>query len=99
MTVHIENICLPTLLSILLINAHFIINLINKQYSNSIKYLICGIIYTIIINLFCRNNYLKISWFLLVLPIIIVMIFSILLVTIYKKSVNEVNELNKNEKK
>ena len=90
----IENICLPVIINSLIILARFTVNLINGKYKYGIFTLLRGIIYTLFLFLLCYYEYNKMSWFFLIIPILFTLVYTILLVTIFKKVDKHVDKIN-----
>ena len=82
---NIENLCLPVILNILLVIAYLIVNLINRNWSTSIKNFITGLIFTSILQLLCVYKYIKLAWVIFLIPLFIFIILNVILVTIFKK--------------
>ena len=91
----IENICLPVTINSLITSASFKNYLINQKYKYGFIRLLMGIIYTLFLYLLCKYDYNKIAWFFLIIPIMITLVYTILLVTIFNKMDDKLEELNR----
>ena len=90
----IETLCLPVIINSLIIFAHFTVNLINSKYKHGFMKLISGIIYTLFLFLLCKYNYNKVAWFFLIIPILFTLVYTILLVTIFKKVDEKLDQID-----
>lgn len=90
----IETLCLPVIINILIILAQLTVNIINHKYKYGLIRLIYGIIYTLFLFILCKYDYNKLSWFFLIMPIIFTLVYTILLVTIFKKVDDKLDMIN-----
>ena len=81
----IEKMCLPVIINSLIILARFTVNLINRKYKYGFMRLLSGIIYTLFLFVLCNYDYNKFAWFFLITPILLTLVYTVLLVTIFKK--------------
>lgn len=90
----IENICLPVTINSLIILASFTVNLINGKYKYGFIRLFSGIMYTLFLFLLCNYDYNKMAWFFLITPLLLTLVYTILLVTIFKKVDEKLDIIN-----
>ena len=90
----IETLCLPVIINILIILAQLTVNIINQKYKYGLIRFIYSIIYTLFLFILCKYDYNKLAWFFLIMPIIFTLVYTILLVTIFKKVDDKLDIIN-----
>ena len=90
----IETLCLPVIINILIILAQLTVNIINQKYKYGLIRFIYGFIYTLFLFILCKYDYNKWAWFFLIMPIIFTLVYTILLVTIFKKVDDKLDIIN-----
>jgi len=66
----LTNLCSPALLYLIFILIHVIVESSNEKYKDALVKLIIGLIFTIVLQIFCSQNMKIISWLLVFIPII-----------------------------
>jgi len=66
----LTNLCSPALLYLIFILIHVIVESSNGKYKDALVKLIIGLIFTIVLQIFCSQNMKIISWLLVFIPII-----------------------------
>lgn len=75
----IENLCSPAVLYLAFSLTHIIIDIFKNLYNSALLKFFIMIIFTIVLNMLCRNGLGIISWFIVFIPFITMTIISTLL--------------------
>lgn len=67
----LTSLCSPALLYLVFIIIHVITEMVNENYKDSLVKLMIGILFTLILQVFCMQNLKIISWLLVFIPIIL----------------------------
>lgn len=67
----LTSLCSPALLYLVFIIIHVITEMVNENYKDSLVKLMIGILFTLILQVFCMQNLKLISWLLVFIPIIL----------------------------
>ena len=67
----LTSLCSPALLYLIFILIHVITEMVNEKYEESLTKLIIGLLFTLILQVFCMQNMKIISWLLVFIPIIL----------------------------
>jgi len=64
------NLCSPALLSLVFVLIHSITETMNENYKQAFVKLLIGIMFTMLLQVFCLQNMKLISWLLVFIPMI-----------------------------
>lgn len=67
----LTSLCSPALLYLVFIIIHVLTEMANENYKDSLVKLMIGILFTLILQVFCMQNLKIISWLLVFIPIIL----------------------------
>jgi hypothetical protein len=79
----LERICSPALLYLAFSMVQITIDLFQGDYETSLLKFIIMTIFTAILNILCLNGYTKLSWFIVIIPFILLTYISSLLFYVF----------------
>ena len=81
-----DNLCMPAILYIVFSLTQIIIDIFKNMYNMAFLKFIVMIIFTILLNLLCKNGLGIISWFIVFLPFITMTILTTLILFVVDRS-------------
>jgi hypothetical protein len=81
-----DNLCMPAILYIVFSLTQIIIDIFKNMYNMAFLKFIVMIIFTILLNLLCKNGLGIISWFIVFLPFITMTILTTLILFVVDKT-------------
>ena len=79
----LEKICSPALLYLAFSMVQIVIDLFQGSYETSLLKFIIMFIFTAILNILCLNGYMKLVWFIVIIPIILLTYISSVLFYVF----------------
>lgn len=83
-----DNLCMPAILYIVFSLTQIIIDIFKNMYNMAFMKFMVMIIFTILLNLLCKNGLGIISWFIVFLPFITMTILTTLILFVVDRSPN-----------
>jgi hypothetical protein len=83
-----DNLCMPAILYIVFSLTQIIIDIFKNMYNMAFLKFVVMIIFTILLNLLCKNGLGIISWFIVFLPFITMTILTTLILFVVDRSPN-----------
>jgi len=83
-----DNLCMPAILYIVFSLTQIIIDIFKNMYNMAFLKFMVMIIFTILLNLLCKNGLGIISWFIVFLPFITMTILTTLILFVVDRSPN-----------
>ena len=84
----LDNLCMPAILYIVFSLTQIVIDIFKNLYNVAFLKFIVMIIFTILLNLLCKNGLGVISWFIVFLPFITMTILTTLILFVVDRSPN-----------
>ena len=81
-----DNLCMPAILYIVFSLTQIIIDIFKNMYNMAFLKFVVMIIFTILLNLLCKNGLGIISWFIVFLPFITMTILTTLILFVVDRS-------------
>ena len=83
-----DNLCMPAILYIVFSLTQIIIDIFKNMYNMAFMKFMVMIIFTILLNLLCKNGLGIVSWFIVFLPFITMTILTTLILFVVDRSPN-----------